>query len=528
MSQKKIISGITFSSLRFVLGFLIAFIQTPLFFKFLPKEQVSIWFLFFSAAAFIQMSDFGLPSSVSRAIAYIKDKAIQSEQPEVKFYEKFTVKDIYKSAFTSFFIISALVVIIGTILIFIYKPGFGATDISSTEISTAFAFFLFGVFFNMTSNIPNACLSGLGDVGYDSLFRIIIQLLGLIAIWILLPAFPTIKTLALIYLGQGVISTLSVHSFLRFKHKTQFKIRGHFDFSLIKKLYTESIFLFLNQIGGWLTNQSGIWIATLVLGVSQVADFSVLVQLIFYGLSISMSIPAAINPYATSAYAAGGINNLHRYFYLTLKMSTFIVGLWIIILAIWSESILSLWIGSGHFLGYGVLIPLLINLFFEMQHSINGGFVWNTGKWPFFPATITSGILNLLFGYLGCKYYGFPGLAIGTMLAKLFTLNWYVVYYALKRLGITLKTYLSEYLYAVILTILAILPVSYFLNTILLKFQSDFIFRKLPGNILVSTLIGSIITFVLWSLLYYKYILGGKDKTLFKYLINKFIYARKY
>lgn len=528
MSNKKIVSGISFSWLRFVIGFLIVFIQTPLLFKYLPKEQVGVWFLFFSAAAFLQMSDFGLPSAVSRAIAYIKINADRSEQPEVEFYKKYTIKDIYRSSFTSFIIISAIVVIIGTTLIFILKPGFGVTQISSYEISIAFAIFLIGVFFNMTSNIPNACLNGLGDVGYDSLFRIIIQSSGLIAIWIILPAYPSIKTLASIYLGQGIFSTLIVHWFLRFRHKLLFQVPGKLDFSLIKHLYKESILLFINQIGGWLTNQSGIWIATLVLGVSQIADYSVLVQLLFYGLSITMSIPAAINPHATSAFATEGVNCLHKYFYLTLKISTFIVGLWIVILAVWGHSILDLWIGTGHFLGYGVLIPLLINLFLEMQHSISGGFVWNTGKWPFVPATVSAGVLNVLFGIIGCYYWSYTGLAIGTMLAKLLTLNWYVVFYALKRLNIPIKIYLNEYLYRFIFTLFTILPCSVFLNYLLLKYQIKFIFRDLPGNVILSFLAGSILTFILWSFLYYKFVLKKTDKEFLKTSLNELLYARKY
>ena len=528
MSTKKIISGISFSWLRFLIGIVITFIQAPLFFKYLPNEEVGVWFLFFSAAAFIQMSDFGLPSAVSRAVAYMKNTSSKGGQSEVEFYKKFTIKDIYRTAFTSFIIISAIAVIIGSSLIILLKPGFGVTQTNSYQISTAFAIFLVGVFFNMTANIPNACLNGLGDVGFDSLFRIVVQSLGVIAIWILLPANPSIKTLSLIYLGQGILSIILVHCFLMFKYKMLFKVQGKLDLTLIKQLYKESIPLFVNQIGGWLTNQSGIWIATIILGASKIADYSALVQLLFYGLSLSMSIPIAINPHAASAFSEGGVRSLHKYFYLTLKLSTFIVGIWIVIFAVWGETILDIWIGAGHFIGYGVLIPLLINLFFEMQHSISGGFVWNTGKWPFVPATVASGILSVLFGLVGCYYFGFTGLAIGTMLAKLFTLNWFVVFFSLRRLNISIKQYVTEYFLPAIFTILAILPCAIFFNSQLIKYQNNFIFRNLPGNIIFSFSIGSTITIIMWVVLYYILVLKINEKELFKHNINKFIYARRY
>ena len=523
---KKILSGVVFSWLRFVVGFIVTLVQTPLYFKYLPKEVVGIWFLFFSAAAFLQMSDFGLPSAVSRAIAYIKNSNIKSNQPEVKFYTQFTVNDIYRSAFISFFIISAIVVIIGASLIIFFKPGFGVTQASSSEISLAFAIFIVGVFFNMTANIPNACLNGLGDVGYDNLFRIIVQSVGFVVIWIFLPIYSSIIVLSFIYLGQGIFSTCFVHLFLRFKHRKIFNLKSKFNSSLIKQLYKESIPLFINQIGGWLTNQSGIWIATIVLGASRIADYSVLVQLIFYGLSISMSIPAAINPYATAAFSAGGVDNTHKYFFLTLKTATFIVGIWIVIMAIWGKPIMDLWIGTGHFLGYGVLIPLLINCFLEMQHSIHGGFVWNTGKWPFVPATMAAGLLNLLFGFIGCHYWGFTGLAIGTMLAKLLTLNWYVVFYALRRLGLSIKEYVNEYLLKVFIIILFTIPFAYLISLGLVKYQLDFYFRGLPGNVFLSCFLGGIITLVVWSIVYYFFILHRAERRIISNILNTILHGR--
>lgn len=522
MSQIKIFTGITFSWLRFVLGFIVAIIQIPIIFKHLPKEIVGVWFLFYSAAAFLQMSDFGLPSAVSRAVAYLKNNKIDSEQLEVKFYQQFTIRDIYISSFLSFSIISSVVVVIGTALILILRPGFGVNHALNEEVSLSFAIFIVGIFFNMTANIPYACLNGMGDVGYDNIFKILVQLLGLSSILILLPLVPSIKTLSFIYLGQGIISTSLVHRFLRIRHKNLFILKGKYNKELIKHLYKESIPLFINQIGGWLTNQSGIWIATILLGVHMIADYSILIQIVLYGLSISMSIPTAINPYAISAFASGGIKSLHKYFFLTLKISTFIVVFWIVILSFWGETILDLWIGKGHFLGIWVLIPLLLNLFFEMQHSICGGFVWNSGKWPFVPTTIAAGILNVIFGFIGCYYYGFIGLATGTMLAKLFTLNWYVVFYALKRLNISFIKYLNEFLRPILLIsgsiyIFSILINYYFKNTAI---QFDFSFRSVSGVQIVSLFSGIVIVLTCWAILYYKFVFTKDEKKVFKTFLN--------
>lgn len=514
--KKKILSGISFSWFRFVLGFFVTIIQTPLIFKYLNKQEVGIWYLFFSLAAFMQMTDFGLPAAVSRAVAYIKKGDNKNNQPEVKFYTNFSVSDIYKSAFISFIILSAFVILTGTLLIKVYSPDFSVSSNLSNGISKAFTIYLIGVFFNMTANIPNACLSGLGDVGYDNLIRMIVQILGLILILLFLPFYSSIIFLSAVFLVQGIVSTIIVHLFLKIKHATIFASSGKINYSLIKRLYSESIYLFMNQIGGWLTNQSGIWIAAYILGAKSIADYGVTVQLIFYGLSISMAIPLAINPYAASAFSSKGVRGMHNYFFFTLKMSTFIVSLWIILLSIWGKSILDLWIGENHFLGYGVIVPLLINLFFELQHSINGGFVWNTGKWPFVPATLAAGVLNVIFCFIGCHYFGFKGLAYGTMIAKLSTLNWYVVVYALRRLSISVKQYFKEYLLPSISIVLILIPLIYLFNLQILKIPITFVFRGQPGIIIVSLMIGGFISSFVFGFLYYRFGTGSAEKQLLK------------
>ncbi len=525
MSKRRILAGISFSWLRFVLSFLVVFFQTPLYFKHLPKESVGIWFLFFSIASFLQMSDFGLPSAMSRAIAYIKNENKKSEQQEVLFYTNYSVTDIFKSSFISFFIVSLVVTSGGCSIALLLNSKFDA--LLSDEVSIAFTLFLIGVFFNMIANVPNACLSGLGDVGIDNLSRIIVQLLGFSLVCFILPIRPLLSTLSCIYLIQSTFSICLSYWFLKKRHNKIFERKGNFDIYIVKRLYKESFPLFVNQVGGWLTNQSGIWIATFILGASVIADYSILIQLAFYGLGISMAIPTAVNPYAISAFSSEGVKGVYKYFYLTLKGSTFIVGFWIIVLINWGNVILEVWIGKGHFLGYAVLTPILINLFLEMQHGINGGFVWNTGKWPFVSTTVLAGILNVLFGIFGCYNYGFIGLAIGTMLAKLLTLNWYVVSYALNRLQIHIMPYCKEYLMPVITVIIITIFCGRVIKHLLATLYFDFTFRGVSGIEIINLSIGIFLLLCIWTLLYYTVATNLNEKLLLNSIFRKLYGGKK-
>ena len=117
-----------------------------------------------------------------------------------------------------------------------------------------------------------------------------------------------------------------------------------------------------------------------------------------------------------------------------------------------------------------VVIMLSINLILETHHSINGSFVWTTGKWPFAPWTLAAGLINVSLASVGAIWLGFPGLVLGSLIAKLVTLNWYVVYFTLKRLTIQWREYrrgiLVPILWSVLLTLAATLGVRLLIDPI--------------------------------------------------------------
>jgi len=441
--SRKIVKGVTLSWVKFFLAMLIGVVQTPLLFKYLPALELNTWYVFFSFGAFLQISDLGLVSSISRIIAYL-DNA-DPNKPEEKTtagLKGFSTHQIYA---TSLFSFSSILFIFGGIACLISVLQHRAPE---SNLNTAFIIFIAGIIFNLVSNIPTAVLDGYRDVGYDSLVRCIVQVLYFFALFFLLPHFKSILFVSVAFLGQNILQFLTLHIILRLRHRKAFegskKLNHLIRLDIVKNVYGQSFPLALNQLGTWLTSQGSVLIASIVLGPNKLSDYVINQQLFSYGISISLVINQIIGPFVAKQYIQDKKENLIAYYRNTVILSLCIVGLFLVALFTSCNNVIDLWVGPGHFLGYEFAVIFALIVFFEVQHSVAGNFVWNMGVWPFNKWTLAAGLLNMVLGFVLGKFYGLFGIAVATFVSKVLTLNWYVVFYCLMKLKMSIKNYLSS------------------------------------------------------------------------------------
>lgn len=463
--SKRIIFGVSASWLRFVLITLIGLLQTPILFRELPSAELGVWYLFFTVAAFLFLSDLGLPSSFGRAVSYIwggsREGAKGQSSKVAEFYRHIPLVDLYRSALLASLLMAVVVVLVGFPFAYQYLIAVVSEPALQDRAVWALLIFLGGVVGNLMAAIPNACLSGLGDVGWDNATRTVMQVVGFILILVLLPLYPDIRTLALIYLAQGVIAFIGGHCILVKRHQLPYWFQGHLRIAVIRRMYAESMPILVTRLGVWLVLESNLMIAGYLLGAGKIPDYAALRQVVMMGMSIPTSIPIALAPYASASYAAGDIGKVRYYYQRAVRYSLMVAALWAAGLLVWAPQVMEAWLGAGHFVGYAVLIPLVLACFLDLHHSSHCFFVWSTGRWPFMTSSLIGGLLNLVLAFAGCRHYAFAGLAWGTMLAQLFTNNWYGVYYTLRHLGVALglylrKTFLPTVGYLLILLIAAI------------------------------------------------------------------------
>ncbi len=457
--SKRILFGVSSSWIRLVAVAAIQILLTPLLFSRLPAGELGVWYLFFTVATFITLADLGLPSAYGRAVSYIWAGSAPSAGPvdSASAYHGIPIGSLYRSANAATLLIGTLIALAGYIVAVAYFDRVIADGELRTRTAQALSLFLAGVVCNVASAIPFATLNGVGDVGWENVATIIVQAAGYILTLLLLPLYPDIRLLALLYVFQGVLQFLLGRLLLRKRHPGLLRQREPVRFDAMKRMFSDAAPVFITRIGAWFVLEINLVIAGYYLGAAAVPDYAVLRQLVMMGLGISNAIPIAASPYAATAHARGDASAVRNLYLKAVRYSLVVAGIWSAGLLLWTPEVMDLWIGKGHFLGYSVLIPLVIGIFLEQQHSAHSFFTWSAGRWPFAPWAMAGGVLNVILASLGCRLYGYEGLVWGTVIAQVLTNNWYGVYYPLRHLGVSLTTYMKRTALPLLLFILILL-----------------------------------------------------------------------
>lgn len=461
----KLLKGVSFSWIRFVLTIAIGIFQTPLLFHNLSKQQLDFWYIFYSFGAFLQLADLGLVQTISRLIAYIEnsDHSTSSEKT-IGTLSNYSPKQIYVTALLSFV---SILVFIGLVAfccyVFVYEQN---TNDKTLRIS--FLIYIIGVIFNLLSNVPAAMLIGYRDVGADSLIRSATQILYFLLLYLLLPHYQSVLLVSFGFMFQNLVQLVGLHLTLNKRHAYAFidvnPQAKLIDFSIAKQIYSQSFPLVINQLGGWLISQGNVLIASIVVGADRISDYSINQQLFTYITAIALVLNQAMGPFIAKQYIKNKLDGLQSLFLNTMVICLSIVGLLLIVIISCGSNILGIWVGTTHFLGNSFTIIFGLITFLEVQHSVAGNFVWNTGSWPFNRWTFFAGLLSVVLGYLLGKNFGLVGIATATLIAKLLTLNWYVVYVALKRLNLKVKSYIGNTLAPLIVSVVIALFVAIYIR----------------------------------------------------------------
>ncbi len=525
------VGGISVTWLRFAVGIAVGVLQTPILFANLPAAELGIWYLFLTAATFLAVVDLGLPSAFGRAVSYAWGRA--GAQPgsapasapapgQAGAAIEASVPDLYVSALSSYTLVTVLAALVGWPIITLYFSQLALPPDVLPRAQWALAIFLVGLVANMAAMIPNACLNGLGDVGWDAGVRTITQILGFGAIALLLPRLPDIRVLAAIYAGQGVAALLLGHVILLRRHAALFAAPGRLVLPVLRQMYTEAWPMFVTRAGGWMILEANPVIIGQFLGPEKIPDYAALRQLILLGANIPTAVPIGASPFAAAAYAAGDLPRVRSLYLRSVRLATAIATLWTVGVLVWGGHIMDLWVGPGHFLGYGVLSLLALSMLLETHHSAHAFFVWSAGRWPFAPWAIAGGVLNVILASLGARWYGYVGVAAGTLLAQLVTNNWYTVYFALRHLGVSLAAYVQQALVPISLYGLALLALALGLSRAIESAAGGgWSFRQVPAPRVLSVLLGAPLTAALGTALLVVMIMTAGDRLSLRQVVGQ-------
>jgi O-antigen/teichoic acid export membrane protein len=204
------------------------------------------------------------------------------------------------------------------------------------------------------------------------------------------------------------------------------------------------------------------------LGTAALPDYAAAYRLVQVAFTFASTASVMCMPFVSRKSAAGDKIGIHRLLMVNTTVGMIMQVAAVSILAIFGDYILQLWLGEGHFVGWGVLWVFCIMLTLENHHVIFARFGLSAKTDPTWgKMSIIAGVLNLIFTYIGIRWFGLIGVALGTMLAQILTNNWYAVLKTLRILQVRFLEYVWESGIIWLATAMTLLPIMYCIRTII-------------------------------------------------------------
>lgn len=368
INQRK--AGTILSYVYLFLSNTISLLYTPIYLDMLGQSEYGLIATAISLTSYLSLLSMGIGGSYIRFNA--QDRASKDKEREYR------TNGMFQSIY---FAISAVTIVVGTVLVFfssyIFKANYNSEQLTEIKLIMICSILQFVVTFcfNTTAMALQA---------YEKFLFIRICLLVACAVQ------PCINIVALYMGGRAVaisvisliISTLTYTVYYIFaKVKIGLKFRfGNFDKSLLKSIFIFSGFLFLNSITDQLTFATD----NLVLGVVSdsviVAIYAVGSNFKNYFMSFSTSVSSVFAPQINKIVAeSDSSQKLNEIFVRVGRVQFYIVSLVLTGYIFFGRQFIYLWVGDeykdsyliGLFLMLAVYVPCFQNIGLEIQKAKN-------------------------------------------------------------------------------------------------------------------------------------------------------------
>lgn len=426
-SKHNTLKGGLWGVIQLMAVMLTTIIQSRLAVTKLEPEASGVWFLLLGVSAMLALFDFGIGSTLTRELGF----ATQNPKHQANLIS--TAKRLIR-------IVGLIIWLLGIPLGAWYFQSISSANFFATALE-AWLVFVIGAGFLLNANAQTAALIGLGLMARERQVRSVMQILGLILAWGFMEVQASLISLCAAWVVQQFFLWLLLWLLLRSKQQ-----KGNYSAQIAQHLWKIGIQWWLMAVGGYLILNTDNFVIANTLGVEKIADYALLARLSTLVLPFSLVFVVSAVPQIAQATAENNLVAIQNIFFLHVRLGLLILIPCLTIILSVPEALLTLWVGTGHFLGYPILIVFAIMLTLEVHHVLCASVLMATGKLPFAPWALGAGILNLGLSFALAIPLGLFGVALGTMLAQMLTNNWFAPWITLCSLQIPMLEYLRRVL----------------------------------------------------------------------------------
>ena len=451
MLKKMFFSGVA-SVAYMIIAIVVAILQSALAVRFFPKTEAGVWFLLLNIIVICAFFDFGLGPTLSREIGFAYKKNDYAQQISNLF---FTIRKII-------YLISIFIVIALILFGYIYLDHLPISPYRINHILYAFIIFSIGVIIRFQANPQLAVIYGFR---YAYIERFIVSIGAIIGV---------IIGITLIFLQFGLLGltigylcrALSIYLLARWFVICKIKIvpQGTFHKSIAKKIIEPCMQWSIMNVGALLIFQTSNFIIAYYLGMQNVAQFAVLMQIFTAIFTVSMIVSFVLTPYMSKTYGEKNYLLLQKFLVISVRLSVAIAIIFAIYFCFYIGQVIQLWLGSKFIIHQKTFILLMLVLILEVQHVAFAAAAMAAGYIKFAVIAMLAGILNVILSLIFVYKFGIFGVALALFISQILTNNWYVVKKSLSYFRYPVLSYLKQIIFPLVVFFVYILIATFMVH----------------------------------------------------------------
>jgi O-antigen/teichoic acid export membrane protein len=439
--------NIIFRYINISLAFIQGMLLVPLYLNYIPLKVYGLWLATGNLLAWISAIDPGLTVVLNQRVSSIYGKKELKKVGEV----------IGSGVILSFFV---FIISIGFgfalkyILIFTLNEG---SIPEESDLLEAFNLAILGsslLLYSYSFNAINSGLQGSLSIGLINVFSI----LGSIILNIILlgTGFGLLAIVyALIFSGASLLFCNAIYLYYRLRIE---KIPLHLSLEKSIELLKLLSFTFISRITGIVSNNLDLLIVQKFLGPQIVSSIALSRKPIEISREIINQPVVSFQPVISSIYGTGDVRILRK------RMNFVITALiWISVVVFggmiaFNWQFIKLWVGDSVYIGNYYNLLLCIGAYIMVVSQSAGYMSLALGdiKTSSIVGAIQSA-LNIIFLFVGVKFFGILGLVLAPIISTLITTGFYFPRLVQKRVQFS-KRYINHYVYEFFLSVISIFP----------------------------------------------------------------------
>jgi O-antigen/teichoic acid export membrane protein len=413
----------------------------PVLFRHLGKEELGVWLLLGQSWAMLGIFDFGIGPTFTRRIALAKGRSGGDLSIPLSTASRKEIADLFRSASLIFRALALITLTAAWVVGYFYLRQLQLHNLSWHKALVAWSILCAGQAASVWTLAWTGLLIGLGYVGWETILLSAVSIVTIaVQIGVSL-AGGGLLALAVIQTVAAVLPRYLFRWFVRRNLPDLGAIRGRWNWQLVKSMVSPSLRCWITTLGGVLILQTDQFFVAQSKGAAELPSYRAAYLLCINIQMLAVSVAGASAPFISQLWQADRREQARQFTLRNVRFGLAVVLCGIAALLISGEDLFTVWLGPGHFSGYGLLAIISVVMIFEAHGYILTTASRATEDEAFASWSIVAGGLKLVFSYAFMKYFGLLGIPLGTLAAQLPTNYWFMTYRGLKRLGIPFRRY---------------------------------------------------------------------------------------